>query len=129
MPLPTVMYYFGFTYITLDVLRALGYKAPFRISSTPKGAVMPTALYPLIEDIVAVDGGGGQMYRQALRSRYLASPMFRQMLFEMNLFWAGGAIAAATLTTVLVFTLQRDAAYAVCRAGQRNVSACLRKYG
>ncbi|KAI5303180.1 hypothetical protein KEM56_007826 [Ascosphaera pollenicola] len=113
MPLPTVMYYFGFVYITLDVLRAFGYKAPFRISSTPKGSVMPTALYPLIEDIVAVDGGGGQKYRLALRSRYLASPMFRQMLFEMNCFWAGGAVAAATLTTILVFTLQRDAAYAV----------------
>ncbi|KAI5282481.1 hypothetical protein KEM54_002712 [Ascosphaera aggregata] len=113
MPLPTVLYYFGFVYLTLDILRAYGFKAPFRISSTPKGSVMPTALYPLIEDIVAVDGGGGQMYRQALRSRYLASPMFRQMLFEMNCFWAGGAIGSATLSTILVFTLPPDAAYAV----------------
>ncbi|KAI5292842.1 hypothetical protein KEM52_006030 [Ascosphaera acerosa] len=112
MPLPTVLFYFGFVFLSLDVLRAYGFRAPFRISSTPKGAVMPTALYPLIEDIVAVDGGGGQRYRHALRSRYLASPPFRQMLFEMNCFWAGGAVAAATLTTALVFTLPRDAAYA-----------------
>ncbi|KAI5307867.1 hypothetical protein KEM55_007191, partial [Ascosphaera atra] len=110
MPLPSVMYYFSFVNTSLDILRALGYKAPFRISSTPKGSVMPTALYVYIEDIVAVDGGGGQVYRRALRNRYLASPMFRQMLFEMNCFWTAGAFAFATAATVLVFTLERDAA-------------------
>jgi hypothetical protein len=113
MPLPTVMYYFGIVHLSLDFLRARGYNAPFRISSTPKGSVMPTALYVFIEDIVAVDGGGGQKYRRALRDRYLASPYFRQMLFEMNCFWAGGAIVWATITTVIIFTTPRDVAYTV----------------
>lgn len=74
---------------------------------------MPTALYVLIEDIVAVDGAGGKIYRRALRDRYLASPYFRQMLFEMNCFWGGGSIAWATLCTVLIFTTPRDVAYTV----------------
>ncbi|EEP79976.1 conserved hypothetical protein [Uncinocarpus reesii 1704] len=111
MPLPTFMYYFGIVHLTLDFLRARGYQAPFRISSTPKGHVMPTALYVLIEDIVAVDGGGGQKYRRALRDRYLASPYFRQMLFEMNCFWGGGSIVWATIITILIFTTPRDVAY------------------
>jgi len=79
----------------------------------PKGSVMPTALYVFIEDIVAVDGGGGQKYRRALRDRYLASPYFRQMLFEMNCFWAGGAIVWATVITIIIFTTPRDVAYTV----------------
>lgn len=113
MPLPTVMYYFGIVHITLDILRARGHRAPFRISSTPKGYTMPTALYVLIEDIVAVDGGGGKKYRRALRDRYLASPYFRQMLFEMNCFWGGGSIIWATICTILIFTTPRDVAYTV----------------
>lgn len=113
MPLPTVMFYFGAVHLSLDILRMLGYKAPFRISSTPQGSTMPTALYVLVEDIVAVDGGGGQTYRFALRNRYLASPYFRRMLFEMNCFWAGGSLIAAASITAIVFTTPPDVAYTV----------------
>ncbi|CEL08857.1 hypothetical protein ASPCAL12002 [Aspergillus calidoustus] len=113
MVLPTVMFYFGVVYLTLDILRACGFRAPFRISSTPKGAVMPTALYVLIEDVVAVDGGGGQMYRYALRTRYLSSPYFRRMLVQMNYFWAGGSIIWAAAITAMIFTTPQDAAFAI----------------
>ncbi|KAL3478673.1 hypothetical protein BJX99DRAFT_224130 [Aspergillus californicus] len=113
MVLPTVMFYFGAVYLTLDILRACGHRAPFRISSTPKGAVMPTALYVLIEDVVAVDGGGGQMYRYALRTRYLSSPYFRRMLVQMNYFWAGGAMIWAAAITAMIFTTPQDAAFAI----------------
>ncbi|KAL4738608.1 hypothetical protein BDV11DRAFT_131322 [Aspergillus similis] len=113
MVLPTVMFYFGAVYLSLDILRACGFRAPFRISSTPKGAVMPTALYVLIEDVVAVDGGGGQMYRYALRTRYLSSPYFRRMLVQMNFFWAGGSIIWAAAITAMVFTTPQDAAFVI----------------
>ncbi|KAL4939931.1 hypothetical protein BDV06DRAFT_230732 [Aspergillus oleicola] len=113
MVLPTVMFYFGAVYLTLDILRACGFRAPFRISSTPKGAVMPVALYVMIEDVVAVDGGGGQMYRYALRTRYLSSPYFRRMLVQMNFFWAGGAMIWAAAITAIIFTTPQDAAFAV----------------
>ncbi|OXV11817.1 hypothetical protein Egran_00422 [Elaphomyces granulatus] len=111
MPLPTVMFYFGGVHLSLDILRMFRFKAPFRISSTPKGSLMPTALYVLVEDIVAVDGGGGQKYRYALRIRYLSSPYFRRMLFEMNCFWAGGSLMSAAVITVLIFTTPEDVAY------------------
>lgn len=111
MVLPTVMFYFGGVHLSLDILRACGFEAPFRISSTPKGSVMPTALYVLIEDVVAVDGGGGQVYRYALRTRYLSSPYFRRMLFEMNCFWGGGSIIFAAAITAIVFTTPRPVAY------------------
>lgn len=113
MVLPTVMFYFGFVHLTLDILRMAGFKAPFRISSTPKGSVMPTALYALIEDVVAVDGGGGQIYRYALRTRYLSSPYFRRMLFEMNCFWSGGSIVCAAAITAVVFTVSEPVAFTV----------------
>lgn len=113
MVLPTVMFYFGFVHLTLDILRMAGHKAPFRISSTPKGSVMPTALYALIEDVVAVDGGGGQIYRYALRTRYLSSPYFRRMLFEMNCFWSGGSIICAAAITAVVFTVSEPVAFTV----------------
>jgi hypothetical protein len=115
MVLPAVMFYFGIVYLALDVFRMLGFKAPFRISSTPKGSVMPTALYALIEDVVAVDGGGGQIYRYALRTRYLSSPYFRRMLFEMNCFWSGGSIIFASAITAVVFTVQENVAFTVSR--------------
>lgn len=111
MVLPTVMFYFGFVYLSLDIFRMMGFKAPFRISSTPKGSVMPTALYALIEDVVAVDGGGGQIYRYALRTRYLSSPYFRRMLFEMNCFWSGGSIICAAAITAVIFTVQENVAF------------------
>ncbi|EAW14497.1 uncharacterized protein ACLA_075350 [Aspergillus clavatus NRRL 1] len=111
MVLPTVMFYFGSVYLLLDILRICGVRAPFRISSTPKGSVMPTALYVMIEDVVAVDGGGGQIYRHALRNRYLSSPYFRRMLFEMNIFWAGGSIVCAAAITAIIFTTSTPVAY------------------
>ncbi|KAJ5782527.1 hypothetical protein N7457_004301 [Penicillium paradoxum] len=111
MVLPTVMFYFGIVYLSLDIFRMMGFKAPFRISSTPKGSVMPTALYALIEDVVAVDGGGGQIYRYALRTRYLSSPYFRRMLFEMNCFWSGGSIICAAAITAIIFTVQENVAF------------------
>ncbi|KAA8648197.1 hypothetical protein EYZ11_000526 [Aspergillus tanneri] len=111
MVLPTVMFYFGGVYLALDMLRICGFKAPFRISSTPKGSVMPTALYVLIEDVVAVDGGGGQIYRYALRIRYLSSPYFRRMLFQMNCFWAGGSIIFAAAITAIIFTTSQPVAF------------------
>ena len=121
MVLPTVMFYFGGVHLSLDILRVFGFKAPFRISSTPQGSTMPTALYVLIEDVVSVDGGGHQTYRYALRTRYLASPYFRRMLFEMNCFWAGGSIIFAAVITAIVFTVSEPVAFTVSHSARRLV--------
>jgi hypothetical protein len=67
----------------------------------------------MIEDVIAVDGSGGTTYREALNKRYEASHVFRAMLRRLGVFWAFGAEGCAVVTTVLVFTIQHEAAFVV----------------
>lgn len=108
-----MLYVFGTELLIIDFMRYFEMPAPCRISSIPKGAQLRPGIYSMIEDIVAVDGSGGTDYREALNKRYEASHTFRAMLRRLGLFWSIGAEAMAVLCTILVFTLQRDAAYAV----------------
>lgn len=62
---------------------------------------------------VAVDGSGGTDYREKLNRRYEASHMFRAMLRRLGLFWSIGAMVMAVVCTILVFTIEIDAAYTV----------------
>ena len=100
--------------LIIDALRYLGYKAPIRISSLPRGVPLRPSIYSIIEDICAVDGSGGTEFRQRLNLRYMASHYFRQMLHRLTLFWAFGGICAAAATTAMIFTIQKEAAYVVC---------------
>lgn len=113
MPAATMLFAIGFQLLALDILRIRGVPAPCRISSLPKGAPLRPGIYAYIEDICAVDGSGGTEFRQRLNLRYQASKAFREMLHRLTLFWAIGAIVCATVTTAIIFTIQRDAAYVV----------------
>lgn len=113
MPLASMLYAFGTELLIIDTLRYFQVPAPCRISSIPKGAQLRPGIYNLIEDVVAVDGSGGTAYREALNKRYEASHVFRAMLRRMGIFWAIGAEGMAVVTTVLVFTIQHEAAYCV----------------
>jgi hypothetical protein len=113
MPVATMLWWFSLQTLLEDLLRYLGTPSPVRISSMPKGARFRPGIYSIIEDVVAVDGSGGTRFRKRLNDRYEASHYFRQMLHRLTLFWSFGSLAAATLTTILVFTLERDAAYVV----------------
>ncbi|KAF2090481.1 hypothetical protein K490DRAFT_34887 [Saccharata proteae CBS 121410] len=113
MPVPSMVFAFGVELLAMDMFRIAGFKAPIRISSLPAGSPLRPGIYSIIEDIVAVDGGGGTEFRQRLNLRYMASHLFRQMLHRITLFWAFGACIIAAVTTALVFTIQRDAAYVV----------------
>ncbi|OSS54040.1 hypothetical protein B5807_01450 [Epicoccum nigrum] len=113
MPAATMLFAIGFQLLILDILRLRGIPAPCRISSLPKGAPLRPGIYAYIEDICAVDGSGGTEFRQRLNLRYQASKAFREMLHRLTLFWAIGAIVCATVTTAIIFTIQRDAAYVV----------------
>lgn len=113
MPLASMLYAFGVEMIIIDTLRFFEIPAPCRISSIPKGTQLRPAIYSIIEDIVAVDGSGGTAYREALNKRYESSHVFRAMLRRMDVFWAVGANGMAVLTTILIFTIQHEAAYCV----------------
>lgn len=113
MPLATMLFVFGVEMLVVDTMRYFQMPAPVRISSIPKGAQLRPAIYSLIEDIVAVDGSGGSTYREALNKRYESSHVFRAMLRRLGAFWMVGCNAMAVVTTILIFTIQHEAAYCV----------------
>jgi hypothetical protein len=114
LPASTMCFAIGCELLIIDILRLRGVPAPCRISSLPMGAPLRPAIYAYIEDIVAVDGRGGTEFRQRLNLRYQASRHFRIMLHRLTLFWGFGSIGIAGVTTAIIFTIQRDAAYVVC---------------
>ncbi len=79
-----------------------GRKAPFRISSTPKGGEVYPGVYYLIEDIVAVNAGAGRPFREALAARYIASPRFRRMIKVQSLFWSIPSLIVAIVCTIII---------------------------
>lgn len=113
MPASSLLFWFAFQLLVEDTLRIMGKRQPIRISSVPKGAHFRPGIYSIIEDVVAVDGSGGTEFRTALNERYEQSHYFRQMLHRLTLFWAAGSMGAAVVTTILVFTLERNASYIV----------------
>lgn len=65
---------------------------------------MRPGTYMIIEDVLAVDTGVGRAYRKALSDRYEASPIFRTLLRQMDLFWGIPALLVGGVTTAVVFT-------------------------
>ncbi|KAK0275274.1 hypothetical protein LTR35_010905 [Friedmanniomyces endolithicus] len=113
MPVTSMLFVFGTELLLVDALRFFHLPAPCRLSSIPKGSQLRPAIYTFIEDVCAVDGSGGTAYREALNKRYEASHIFRAMLRRLGAFWAVGSEGCAVLCTVLVFTIQHEAAYVV----------------
>nr|POE63690.1 hypothetical protein CFP56_04593 [Quercus suber] len=113
MPVVSMMYAFATELLVVDLLRYFEVPAPVRISSIPKGSQMRPGIYSVIEDVCAVDGSGGTAYREALNKRYEASHVFRAMLRRLGAFWAFGAETMAVVLTILIFTIDDEAAYVV----------------
>src|ERR1700753_930570 len=114
MPASSMVLAFGVQMVVIALLRYLKVPAPVRISSLPRGSHLRPGVYSIIEDVCAVDGSGGTEFRQRLNLRYAASHYFRQMLHRLTLFWAFGALAIGSGTTVVVFVVDsKDAAYVV----------------
>ena len=74
---------------------------------------MRPCTYMIIEDVLAVDTGLGRRYRKALSERYQASPVFRKMLRDMDLFWGVSAVVVGVACLVLVLdgNVQEEVAY------------------
>jgi hypothetical protein len=113
MPAPSMLFAFGIQMLIIDILRLTGVPAPIRISSLPRGTPLRPGIYSIIEDVCAVDGSGGTEFRQRLNLRYMASHVFRQMLHRLTLFWAIGALLAASAATAIIFTCSRNVAYVI----------------
>lgn len=112
---PAFVFMTGLALLALDVLRLAGIKAPFRLSSIPRGGKMIPAIYLVVEDVLAVDGGGGTAFRERLSRRYEESVYFRELLQFLSSFWSIGAIIVGSATAAVVFvTRDRSVAYVVC---------------
>ncbi|EXJ87135.1 hypothetical protein A1O3_04093 [Capronia epimyces CBS 606.96] len=115
LPAPALLYGLGGSIFILTMWSLSGRKAPFRISSTPKGGEVYPGVYYLIEDIVAVNANAGRPYREALAARYKASPRFRRMIKQQSLFWSipSLVIAIACTVVVVIHPVPKTVAYAI----------------
>ncbi|KAN0106849.1 hypothetical protein V8E51_009725 [Hyaloscypha variabilis] len=77
------------------------FRLPFRVSSDGKGERCKPFTYYVIEDFVAVDADQRRGYREELRERWNASPVFRRLLWEVNLWWTvGGGVYTGGLAGI-----------------------------
>ena len=78
MPPSTMLYAFGIQMLIIDIMRLAGMRAPLRISSLPRGSPLRPGIYSIIEDVCAVDGGGGTEFpataQSQISSQSLLSP-------------------------------------------------------
>ncbi|KAG4434698.1 hypothetical protein IFR05_009808 [Cadophora sp. M221] len=103
MPGPAILYCTAGPIFLMSLYHHFGWKAPFRISSTPKGEPVMPGIFYIVEDIVAVNSGGGRPFREGMFARYKASPIFRKMMRDLSWFWSiPGLIMASAVTVVVV---------------------------
>ncbi|KAF2803389.1 uncharacterized protein BDZ99DRAFT_482228 [Mytilinidion resinicola] len=117
LPAAVLMYLVATLALLSLALSRLELKLPFRFGSLDAGNVVRPAIFYIVEDIVAVDGGGGLEYRKAFIARYDSSPIFRRMIWDLSVVWMLYFYVFAVLLTVLVFTLPKAAVYVVGWAG------------
>jgi hypothetical protein len=110
---PSFIFMTGLELLILDLLRLSGCRVPVRLSSIPRGGKMRPAIYLIIEDVTAVDGGGGTVYRERLNRRYEASAYFRRLLHFFTFFWSVAAMLMGSSTAMLVLSTERSIGYVV----------------
>lgn len=88
-------------------------RSPLRVSSVARGEHFRPGVYHVIEDIIGVEGHGGQAYRIALDKRYHASQEFRNMLVKISLLWSVAALAISGGVTAVIFTVPATVAFGV----------------
>jgi len=89
------------------------FRLPFRISSFPPYHVLPPLTYTIVEDIIAVDGGGGLEFRQAWRHRYEESRVMRKLLRDIALVWGTTGIVAASAFIAISWNVSDDIGYGI----------------
>ena len=93
------------------LISLLQFRVPIWISSLPPGHKMRPGAYLIMEDVVAVDGGGGSAFWKALNIRYELSSTFRRLVFEMTLYWAIGGLIFIGVSAALTFTTSLNVAF------------------
>ena len=105
MPQTIILYFTGGLLVITAVMDAAGMKTPVMFSSTPRGQLCKPGVFVLVEDIVAVEGAGGEKFRKELVARYEASAVFRRLLRQMTWFWGVGSLIVGVGVTVIVYVV------------------------
>ncbi|KAI0069992.1 hypothetical protein K474DRAFT_1713725 [Panus rudis PR-1116 ss-1] len=87
------------------------FRLPFRVSSFPPRHVLPPLTYTIVEDVIAVDGGGGLEFRQAWRYRYESSRIMRRLLRDIALYWGLSGTILGIGLIVIVWLAPTDTGY------------------
>lgn len=90
-------------------LRALGVRAPFRFSSIARGDPLRPAVYVIAEDVVAVDGEQGDVFRAQWNARYESSAPFRTLLARLDWLWGVSGVLLAGAIIGIIFGVKQDA--------------------
>jgi hypothetical protein len=72
-------------------MNCLSHRMAFRFRSTPAGNIIKLAIFYIVKNVVAVDGGGGIEYSKALskalNAQYEGSSIFQRMILDLNVSW------------------------------------------
>ncbi|WPH02384.1 Hypothetical protein R9X50_00524700 [Acrodontium crateriforme] len=90
--------------VLFPVLLSMRVTAPIVVSSIRRGQQLRPATYVITEDVVAVDGGKGQTFRQAWNDRYEVSSALRAHLARMDLIWGTSGLAVVAIIWALIFS-------------------------
>jgi hypothetical protein len=125
--LPAALLMFILATLTLLslILNWTSIKLPFQLGSIEKDKPVNPAIYYIISDVVAVDGNGGLVYRQALLERYESSGVFKNMIWILSVVWMLTFYVLAGIFAALVWYLPVVAVYAVGWAGPFPVAGLL----
>lgn len=94
--------------VLLIPLRAMRLRAPFRFSSLEKGELLRPAVCVIVEDVVAVDGKQGDVFRAAWKSRYESSAPFRTLLARLDWLWGVSGVLTAAGIIAVIFAVKED---------------------
>jgi hypothetical protein len=86
-------------------------RVPLRVSSLPPNSPLPPLTYTMVEDIVAVDGGGGLAFRHAWAHRYQSSLVMRRLLRSLALWWGATGIVIGAILIAAAWTAPENTAY------------------
>jgi hypothetical protein len=113
LPAPALLLCIGGSVFTITMYSLANKRAPFRISSTPKGGEVYPGVYYLMEDVIAVNAGAGRPFREALAARYRASPRFRKMIRTQSIFWSVPSviISIGLIVIICIHPVPKDVAY------------------
>jgi hypothetical protein len=99
--------------IAFSAVSMIPFKLPCRVSSDAKGELCKPFVYYIVEDFVAVDAGQKRAYRKELMARWKASPVFRQIIWDINLWWTTGGVAFIAALAALTWAVEFNIAYGV----------------